>query len=77
MKSKTTAYILWFFGYFGVFGFHQFYLGKYGRGIIYLFTGGLLCLGAFWDFFTLGAQVDKYNDQHYRRNKRTFIVREL
>ncbi|MEO0639466.1 MAG: TM2 domain-containing protein, partial [Bacteroidota bacterium] len=34
MKSKTTAYLLWFF--LGGLGIHKFYLGKAGAGILYL-----------------------------------------
>jgi TM2 domain-containing membrane protein YozV len=61
MKNKGTAYMLWFFGIFGVLGFHQFYLGKVGKGLLYLFTGGILGVGAFIDLFTLGGQVEQYN----------------
>jgi TM2 domain-containing membrane protein YozV len=59
MKSKTVAYLLWFF--FGLWGFHKFYLGKVGIGILYLFTFGLFFIGWFIDLFTLGTQVDTYN----------------
>lgn len=59
MKSKTTAYLLWFF--LGVLGIHKFYLGKTGMGILYLLTGGLCGIGLLVDLFTLGGQVDAYN----------------
>jgi len=59
MKSKTTAYLLWFF--FGLIGIHKFYLGKTGMGILYIFTAGLFSIGWIVDLFTLGKQVDKYN----------------
>ena len=59
MKSKTTAYLLWFF--FGLLGFHKFYLGKVGVGILYFFTLGIFFIGWFIDLFTLGTQVDTYN----------------
>ena len=49
MKSKTTAYLLWFF--LGFLGVHKFYLEKVGIGLLY-------------DLFTLGGQVDKYNTMH-------------
>lgn len=42
-KSKKTALLLCIFlGYFGV---HQFYVGKIGKGLLYLFTGGLFGIG--------------------------------
>lgn len=59
MKSKTTAYLLWFF--FGLIGIHKFYLGKTGMGILYIFTAGLFSIGWIVDLFILGKQVDKYN----------------
>lgn len=59
MKSKTTAYLLWFF--LGIFGVHQFYLGKIGKGILYLLTGGVFLIGFVIDLFTLGGQVDNVN----------------
>jgi TM2 domain-containing membrane protein YozV len=61
MKSKGTAYILWVLGGLGILGFHRFYLGKVGTGLIWLFTGGLVGVGALVDLFTLGRQVDMYN----------------
>lgn len=42
-KDKNVALILCIFG--GVFGLHQFYVGKIGNGILYLFTGGLFGIG--------------------------------
>lgn len=62
MKSKGTAYLLWFF--LGIFGAHCFYLGKVGKGILYLFTLGLGGIGLLYDLFTLGNQVDIYNALH-------------
>jgi hypothetical protein len=59
MKSKTTAYLLWFF--LGFWGAHKFYLGKTGMGILYLLTAGLFFVGWIIDLFTLGRQVDQYN----------------
>lgn len=42
-KSKKVALLLCIFlGYFGV---HQFYVGKIGKGLLYLFTGGLFGIG--------------------------------
>ena len=69
MKSKTVAYLLWFF--FGLWGFHKFYLGKVGIGVLYLFTLGLFFIGWFIDLFTLGTQVDTYNALYLGRTNAT------
>jgi len=58
-KSTGLAYVLWFF--LGVFGVHQFYLGKVGRGVGYLFTFAWLTIGLWVDLFTLPAQIKAVN----------------
>ena len=62
VKSKTTAYLLWFF--LGWCSAHKFYLDKTGVGILYLLTGQLFGIGWLIDLFTLGSQVDLYNALH-------------
>jgi TM2 domain-containing membrane protein YozV len=61
-KSKTTAYLLWFF--LGWCSAHKFYLEKTGVGILYLLTAQLAGIGWLIDLFTLGSQVDLYNALH-------------
>ena len=63
MKSKFIAYLLWFLGIFGILGLHRFYLGKIGTGIIWMFSLGLLGVGALYDLKTLHTQVDIVNLQ--------------
>jgi TM2 domain-containing membrane protein YozV len=60
-KETGVAYLFWFF--FGAFGAHQFYLGKKGRGLLYLFTLGILGVGCLIDLFTLPRQVRQVNAQ--------------
>jgi TM2 domain-containing membrane protein YozV len=62
LKSKMTAYLLWFF--LGWCSAHKFYLEKVGVGILYLLTGQLFGIGWVIDLFTLGSQVDTYNLLH-------------
>lgn len=45
----------------GVFGAHRFYLGKWGTGLLYLCTLGLLGIGIIYDFWTLNAQISERN----------------
>jgi TM2 domain-containing membrane protein YozV len=58
-KSVGVAYVLWFF--LGVLGVHQFYLGRVGRGVSYIFTLGWLAVGLIIDLFTLPSQVRTVN----------------
>jgi TM2 domain-containing membrane protein YozV len=58
-KSVGIAYLLWFF--LGVLGAHQFYLGKTGRAISYIFTFGWLGIGLLIDLFTMSKQVQQAN----------------
>ncbi|WBB70787.1 TM2 domain-containing protein [Micromonospora sp. WMMD812] len=60
-KQTGTAYLFWFL--LGVFGGHQFYLGKTGRGLLYLFTVGIFGVGVLIDLFTLPSQVRQVNTQ--------------
>lgn len=59
-KSKIVALILCIF--LGEFGFHRFYVGKVGTGIIWLCTMGLCGIGYIIDIvmIAIGAFKDKY-----------------
>ena len=58
-KHRRTALILCLIG--GLFGFHRFYVGKWGTGILYMFTFGGFMLGWFIDFIHIlrGTFKDK------------------
>ena len=55
----TLAWILHTF--FGVFGIHRMYMGKWISGVIYLLTGGLFLIGYIYDFWTLNDQISELN----------------
>ena len=59
-KSKDIAFLLWFF--LGLAGGHLFYVGRWKKGLLYLFTGGLLGLGWIVDFFQLISNNFKDSD---------------
>ena len=61
-KSYVTAYA--FLLHWGPLGIHRFYLGRYVSGFIWLFTGGLLGLGVFFDLFLTGAYIRFWNEDH-------------
>lgn len=47
--------------FLGPFGLHRMYMGKWGTGVLYLFTLGLVGIGVIYDFCTLNRQVDEIN----------------
>ncbi len=63
MYSVGLAYLLWLISGFGALGFHRFYLGKIGTGILYVLTGGLGGIGGIYDLITLPLQVRERNLQ--------------
>jgi len=67
--NLAIAYFLWFISGFGALGFHRFYLGKIGTGLLWFFTGGLGMAGSIYDAVTMPRQVDDANirDQARRR----------
>jgi restriction system protein len=46
--NRTVALLLLIF--LGYIGAHQFYVGNFFWGIVYLFTGGIFGIGLFFDF---------------------------
>ena len=63
--SFTVAWVLLIF--FGLLGFHRFYLGKWVTGIVWLCTGGLFLAGWLYDLWTLNGQVDALNREQGRQ----------
>ena len=61
MYSTGIAYFLWLISGVGALGFHRFYLGKWGTGLLFMATGGLGGLGSFYDLITLPIQVREAN----------------
>lgn len=49
--------------FFGVFGLHRIYMGKWLTGLLYLVTGGLFLLGWLYDFWTLNSQISELNGE--------------
>ncbi len=52
-KNKKTALILCAIG--GIFGMHDFYLGKIGGGLVKLFTCNVFCVGWFIDLIKIAS----------------------
>lgn len=60
-KNKKTA--LWCCILGGLFGIHYFYVGRIGRGILFLFTCGLFAVGWIIDIIKVatGSFLDNAN----------------
>ena len=58
-KSVGVAYLFLIFA--GIFGAHQFYLGRVGRGVLYVCTLGGFGVLVLIDLFSLPGQVAMVN----------------
>jgi hypothetical protein len=61
MYREGLGYALWCLFFVGLGGIHRIYLGKYGTGILWLLTGGLLGIGQFIDLFRMKSLVHEAN----------------
>ncbi len=50
-RKRSVALVLCLFG--GMFGLHQFYVGRIGKGCFYFFTMGLFMIGWFVDLIKI------------------------
>lgn len=57
-KRKTTALLLCLIG--GMFGLHQYYVGRIGKGLLYTFTCGLFGIG--WAVDIIKILLGTYTD---------------
>ncbi len=65
MRNKWVVFVLCLF--FGALGFHRFYAGKIGSGIVYLVTGGCLGIGVLVDLISI--LIDTFKDAQGRALK--------
>lgn len=62
-NRRIIALFLCFFG--GYFGLHNFYVGRIGRGILYVFTVGIFGFGWIYDLILILCGVFKDKDGNY------------
>ena len=61
-RNRLTMTMLWIPGFLIYFaGFHRFYAGQVGMGLLYLFTGGLCLIGTIVDGFRIKTLVYNRN----------------
>ena len=58
-KDYNIAWILLVF--FGAFGVHRMYMGKWLTGLLYLVTGAIVGIGYLYDYWTLNDQITLIN----------------
>ena len=54
-KSKGTARLLCCLGFIGLGGIHYFYVGRYGKGILYFCTIGMFFMGTIKDLAVISS----------------------
>lgn len=62
-KTTLVAYLFCLLGFVGFAGIHRFYMGKWGTGLLWFFTGGLFVIGTVIDLILIPGMVERKNDQ--------------
>lgn len=68
-KDSGIAYLLWLLCFVGFCGVHRFYVGKWGTGLLWLFTGGLLFIGQLVDLLLIPRMVARKNRRLFERGE--------
>lgn len=74
-KSWLAALIFALIGLFGIGGLARFYVGKKATGVIWIFTGGLFMVGAFYDIIML--LLNRFTDKEGKPLVRSVSVVNL
>lgn len=60
-KDPVVFMIMILIGFLGLAGVHRFFIGQFGIGILYLFTGGLCAIGTIVDLINYKSISFEYN----------------
>ena len=60
-RQTGIGYLLLALGLVGLFGIHRFYLGRWGTGLLWFFTGGLFVIGQLVDLALLPGMTERTN----------------
>jgi TM2 domain-containing membrane protein YozV len=56
-EALGTAYLLWLLPWFGWFGAHRYYAGRFWSGLLYTLTGSLFLVGWLLDLFLMPTLI--------------------
>ena len=62
-KDPGIALVLTFLGFIALAGLQYFYIGKLGKGVLFLLTLGFLYVGTFISLFTITGETKQINAQ--------------
>lgn len=75
--NSGTAYLLWFFCFFGICGVQRFYTNRPISGLIYLLTFGLFGIGQLIDLILIPGLVADRNAVLQQQTIRHLVAHEL
>lgn len=73
MRSTFIAFLLCLAGFLGFAGLHRFYLGQFGLGLAYFFTGGFFGIGTIIDLVRMPSLVE-YSNYKIAKGKLTPLL---
>jgi TM2 domain-containing membrane protein YozV len=62
-KEAQQILLLTLVGFLGLAGIHRIVLGQVGMGVLYLFTGGLCCIGTIVDLVNNATLTSEFNQK--------------
>lgn len=62
-KDPGMALVLTLLGFVLLAGLQYFYIGKIGKGVLFLLTGGFLWVGTIISLFTIQGETKQINAQ--------------
>lgn len=62
-KDPGIALVLTFLGFVLLAGLQYFYIGKIGKGVLFLLTAGFFFVGTFISLFTITGETKQINAQ--------------
>jgi len=61
-RLPVIGYLLWVGAFFGIFGLHRFYAGRWVTGAVWLLTFGLCGVGQLVDVFFIPRMIADVNE---------------